>query len=290
MKEFLVNWFDFDIDNNSGIISKKHKTILDEIQMEFDKNEITAYHEEVIGKCLLKKIPMHRGYMGVRMIYGENEFSGNVKVINGLSAKAPYKTFQEEAMDVLDKRVPQPGDFAGIIAIPTGGGKTYIMAYWLLKNAIDKKKKVLWIAHRHELLEQALRTFTSNAYTKDANKADLMTARKNFTYRIISGNHGNCASTDNGDDLIIASKDSLNSGLTRKKEKVVAEGSTGLKFLIKEWLKDYNHELYLVVDEAHHATAASYRNIIDYLKQQNLTLKIIGLTATPSHLPHRNKH
>ena len=109
-----------------------------------------------------------------------------------------------------------------------------------------------------------------------------MTTRKEFTYRIISGNHGNCASLNSGDDLVIASKDSLNSGVSRIKERVVAEGSAGLNYLVKEWLKDYDQELFLVVDEAHHATAASYRNIIDYFKQKNIKLKIIGLTATPT--------
>ena len=281
LKEFLVDWFDLNIDNDSGIISKKNQVILDSIQHEFDINEITAYYQES-SKCPLKKIPMHGYSMGVRLIYGENEFSGTIKVVDGLSVKSPYKPFQEKAIIEMDKRIPGPNDFAGILAIPTGGGKTYTMAYWLLKNAIDKKKKVLWIAHRHELLEQALRTFTSNAYTKDGNNLDLITSRKDFTFRIISGNHGNCASINSNDDLIIASKDSLNSGVSRKKEKIIAEESAGLKYLVKEWLKDYNQELYLVIDEAHHATAASYRNIIDYLKQQNIKLKIIGLTATPT--------
>lgn len=282
LKMFLDKTFNLDINNASGIISKKHQAILDQIQEEFDKNEIIAYHAEVGGKCLLKKIPMHRGHMGVRLIYGENEFSGTIKVVNGLSIKSPYKPFQEEAIIEMDKRIPGPNDFAGILAIPTGGGKTYTMAYWLLKNAVDKKNKILWIAHRHELLEQALRTFISNAYTKDGNNLDLITLRKDFTFRIISGNHGNCASINSNDDLIIASKDSLNSGVSRKKEKIMAEESAGLKYLVKEWLKDYSQELYLVIDEAHHATATSYRNIIDYLKQQNIKLKIIGLTATPT--------
>jgi len=282
LKMFLDKNFNLDIDNASGIISKKHQTILDQIQEEFDKNEIVAYHEEVIGKCVLKKIPMHRGSMGVRLIYGENEFSGTVKVVKGNSVTAPYKPFQEEALEALDQHLQGPSDFACILSIPTGGGKTYTMAYWLLKNVINKKKKVLWIAHRHELLDQALRTFTANAYTKDGNNTDLVTVRTEFTYRIISGNHGNCASLNSGDDLVIASKDSLNNGVSRIKERVVAEGSAGLNYLVKEWLKDYDQELFLVVDEAHHATAASYRNIIDYLKQQKLKLKIIGLTATPT--------
>jgi superfamily II DNA or RNA helicase len=36
----------------------------------------------------------------------------------------------------------------------------------------------------------------------------------------------------------------------------------------------------LVIDEFHHATAASYRAVIDYFKA-NKDLKILGVTATP---------
>lgn len=36
----------------------------------------------------------------------------------------------------------------------------------------------------------------------------------------------------------------------------------------------------VIVDEAHHATAASYRKVIDYYRQ-NPSLRILGLTATP---------
>lgn len=39
----------------------------------------------------------------------------------------------------------------------------------------------------------------------------------------------------------------------------------------------------LIIDEAHHATAASYRRVIDYFKQ-NPKLKILGVTATPDRM------
>lgn len=37
----------------------------------------------------------------------------------------------------------------------------------------------------------------------------------------------------------------------------------------------------LVIDEAHHATAPSYKNVLDYAYQANPNLKILGVTATP---------
>lgn len=37
----------------------------------------------------------------------------------------------------------------------------------------------------------------------------------------------------------------------------------------------------LVIDEAHHATAPSYKNVIDYARKVNPELKVLGVTATP---------
>lgn len=37
----------------------------------------------------------------------------------------------------------------------------------------------------------------------------------------------------------------------------------------------------LVVDEAHHVTAPSYKNVIDYARKVNPELKVLGVTATP---------
>ena len=38
----------------------------------------------------------------------------------------------------------------------------------------------------------------------------------------------------------------------------------------------------LVIDEAHHAVAASYRRIIDHVKDANPDARIFGVTATPN--------
>ena len=67
--------------------------------------------------------------------------------------------------------------------LPTGGGKTLTATYWLLKNYTDKNKKILWIAHRHELLEQAKNSFEQLAYS------DILKNRISFNYRVISGLH-----------------------------------------------------------------------------------------------------
>ena len=90
-------------------------------------------------------------YAGQQTVQGE--YAGQVKVSTG---KVPRELYfhQNEAIKALEQKNNLP--FEGLLVLPTGGGKTLTAVHWLLRNFIDKKKKVLWIAHRHELLDQAL--------------------------------------------------------------------------------------------------------------------------------------
>ncbi len=90
----------------------------------------------------------------------------NAQTITPALGKNPRQLYehQEEAirkLDAMDKR----GSFRTLLVLPTGGGKTLTAAYWLLRNAVDQNKKILWLAHRHLLLEQAAEAFARNAYT-----------------------------------------------------------------------------------------------------------------------------
>lgn len=176
----------------------------------------------------------------------------------GLNPRRPYD-HQQAAMRALDAMNKLPS-FSTMVVLPTGGGKTFTASNWLLKNAINKRRKVLWIAHRHMLLDQAAESFRSYAY------ADLTPDIGQFSYRIVSGqpSHGSVADINRGDDLVIASKDSLRS----RPDKLEA------------WLTG-EKEMFLVVDEAHHATAKTYRMLIELLKSYVPNVKIVGLTATP---------
>lgn len=164
---------------------------------------------------------------------------------------------QLEALDVL-KKMDQHPSFKSILVIPTGGGKTLTTCRWLLNGALNKRKKVLWLAHRQLLLEQAVKAFELNAY------ADVMTERLEFSYRVISGVHQSATMIKPTDDLLIVSKDSLVKNIKQ----------------LNRWLKQ-EKELYVVVDEAHHASAPTYEKILNYLKQKVPNLKLLGLTATP---------
>lgn len=182
----------------------------------------------------------------------------NAQTITPALGKNPRQLYehQEEAirkLDAMDKR----GSFRTLLVLPTGGGKTLTAAYWLLRNAVDQNKKILWLAHRHLLLEQAAEAFARNAYT------DTMVNRTVFNYRIISGMHDKPVHIQKTDRILIASKDSMIRSLDK----------------LKNWLN--GEEIYLVIDEAHHAVAKSYKKIIQYVAGHTKSMKLLGLTATP---------
>ena len=182
----------------------------------------------------------------------------NAQTITPALGKNPRQLYehQEEAirkLDAMDKR----GSFRTLLVLPTGGGKTLTAAYWLLRNAVDQNKKILWLAHRHLLLEQAAEAFARNAYT------DTMVNRTVFNYRIISGTHDKPVHIQKTDRILIASKDSMIRSLDK----------------LKNWLN--GEEIYLVIDEAHHAVAKSYKKIIQYVADHTKSMKLLGLTATP---------
>lgn len=190
--------------------------------------------------------------------YVEVKSFGDVFPKKGTNTRIPYE-HQKKAMNALDM-MNQESSYSTLVVLPTGGGKTYTASMWLLKNAIDKKKKILWIAHRQMLLDQAAESFQKFAY------AEVVPHISSFCFRIISGasSHDRTSDICSSDNLLIVSKDSIGRNLGR----------------LDQWLKGEN-ELYLIVDEAHHSTAKTYRKVIDYVNAKIPNLKLIGLTATP---------
>lgn len=190
--------------------------------------------------------------------YIEVKSFGDVFPKKGINVRTPYE-HQKEAMRCLD-RINQEPSYSTLVVLPTGGGKTYTASMWLLKNAIDKKKKILWLAHRQMLLDQAAESFQKFAYT------EVIPHISSFCFRIISGasSHDRTSDIRPEDNLLIVSKDSIGRNIDR----------------LEKWIKG-EKELYFIVDEAHHSTAKTYRKIIDSVKAKVPNLKLIGLTATP---------
>ena len=103
--------------------------------------------------------------------------------------------------------------------------------------------RLLFVVHREEILKQSLRTFRS--VLGDANFGELWV--------------GNYRPEDSMDHLFVS----------------VATLNSNLDLFRQQGLDFYD---YIVVDEAHHAAASSYRVIVDEFRPRLL----LGLTATPS--------
>lgn len=190
--------------------------------------------------------------------YIEVKSYGKVTAKQGKNPRSPYK-HQTDAMANLNV-IDQENSFSTLVVLPTGGGKTYTASTWLLKHAIDKKKKIIWIAHRQMLLDQAAESFQRFAY------AEALPHINEFTYRIVSGsnNHDRSIDISPRDNILILSKDSIGRNLS----------------VLDKWLEG-EREVYFVIDEAHHATAKTYRKIIKYVEERVPNVKLLGLTATP---------
>ncbi|MFC2316536.1 MAG: DEAD/DEAH box helicase, partial [Selenomonas massiliensis] len=193
--------------------------------------------------------------------YIEFPAAGEVRPIPGRNTRHPYH-HQLDAIRALDRMDEENASYSTLVVLPTGGGKTYTASTWLLRHALDKRKKILWLAHRQTLLDQAAESFQKFAYAAEIPHIS------SFHYRIVSGssNHDKTINIDPKDDLLIISKDSIGreSNLAR----------------LAPWLAGED-EIFLVVDEAHHSTAKTYRRVIDFVKEKVEHVKLIGLTATP---------
>lgn len=147
---------------------------------------------------------------------------------------------------------------AGLVVLPTGGGKTLVAASWLLRHVIAKGGRVLWLAHRQSLLRQAFGTFQrlGNLAQPDKKTLDLIAVSSEFLrWSAVSPEH----------DAIFASVQSS-----------VLEANRGF---VKELLASAGDRAFVVVDEAHHAVAPRTLELLTEMKAAGV--RLLGLTATP---------
>lgn len=167
---------------------------------------------------------------------------------------------QFEAQQKLDG-INRKDSFGCLIVFPTGGGKTLTLSHWLMRNAVNKGYKVIWIAHRQMLLEQAYSAFKKCAFS------DLLNQKESFTAKIISGKSHSVKDVRQNDDVLFVSANCINN-------------PTKIQFL-DPWLSLYDKPLFCIIDEAHHSAARTYQVIHRYFTSACKQLKLIGITATP---------
>jgi superfamily II DNA or RNA helicase len=147
------------------------------------------------------------------------------------------------------------GVFEGMLVMPTGSGKTFTAVRWLAQKVLPRGHRVLWLAHRHELLEQ-----TATEFYRAARHIGGV---EKLRVRIVSSKHCAASTIDPSDHVVLA---------------MVGSMARGREF-IDPLLRD--PKTFVVVDEAHHAAARTYRNLLE-VQRQARRRALLGLTATPT--------
>jgi len=174
-----------------------------------------------------------RSYL-VRALKAEKYFDTNNPALYTLDIQ-PY-SYQKEILDRLDAERKVRGHMRNLVVAATGTGKTVISAFdykRFLKENAGKPCRLLFIAHREEILKQSMYTF--RAVLKDANFGDMFVGN----YRPDSL------------DALFMSIQSFNSQ----------------NFTEKTTADFYD---YIVVDEFHHAAAPTYQRLLEYYQPQIL--------------------
>ncbi len=149
---------------------------------------------------------------------------------------------QIEALYALENS-RNDGATKGLVHAATGIGKTYLAAFDSIKY-----KRVLFVAHREEILKQAAQSFVNVRHSDD--------------YGFF-----NDKNKDTNKSLIFASVFTLGKS----------------EYLNTDYF-DPTYFDYIVVDEFHHAITNQYQNIVNYFKPKFL----LGLTATPERMDGRS--
>lgn len=159
----------------------------------------------------------------------------------------PYP-YQNEILEKLEVERTVHNRYRNLLVAATGTGKTVISAFdYKNFRTNNKSSKLLFVAHRKEILQQARATF--QGVLKDNNFGDLC----------VDGIE------PNSNEYLFISVQTLKNRLTNL-----------------HLSPDYYD--FIILDEAHHGSASSYRPFLNYFKPKIL----LGLTATPERMDNEN--
>ena len=147
----------------------------------------------------------------------------------------PY-SYQQEILDRLEAERKVRGFTRNLVVAATGTGKTVISALdyrYFRKQNSGKRCRLLFVAHREEILRQSLYTF--RAVLKDANFGEMFVGNQR---------------PESIDDLFISIQTFNSQGFTEKTDPEFYD--------------------YIVVDEFHHAAAPTYQKLLSYYRPKIL--------------------
>lgn len=154
------------------------------------------------------------------------------------------RPYQQDAIDGICQALRECD--STLLCLPTGCGKTVVFA----SAAKLAKKRVMVIAHRDELIQQG----ASKIHAVTGERPNIEKAEQYSNERTMFPSK-----------CVVASVQTLNARM--------GDGRRVDRF-------DPDDFSLLIIDEAHHAVASSYRNVISHF-QSNSGCKLLGVTATP---------
>jgi superfamily II DNA or RNA helicase len=163
---------------------------------------------------------------------------------------------QRAAWDALSRHF-DGGGRAGLLVIPTGGGKTFVTAHWLLEHHVRAGGRVLWLAHRRNLLVQAMDEFEQ--------LRNVAHPRPRLGLLRISSKDSSWSRVDGHCDVVFSSL-----------QTAIRSENRGF---IEHFMSESEGGVVVVVDEAHHAAAPAYARLVRWMRERGA--RLVGLTATP---------
>jgi superfamily II DNA or RNA helicase/HKD family nuclease len=196
---------------------------LEEFMSIFHHEQTVEINPETIKEYRRNYVDYHRTYPEVWL---EEEPDSTLSLDESIQTEitvTPHEV-QREALEALMATMEEGYDRA-MVVMATGLGKTYMSAFFAARM---KFRKVLFIAHREEILRQAERTFRS-----------VNGAWKTGFY--------NGSRKDRNAEVLFASINTLSMG---------------------HHLSSFQPDEFelIIVDEFHHAVAKSYRRVIDHFR------------------------
>lgn len=160
------------------------------------------------------------------------DFSGTENNPSKLIPNSMQQKFIENLRLIVDS-----GENKALLISATGTGKTYASAFAARELGF---KKILFLAHRKEILNQAKNTY-----------------EKVFDHQLSTG-------------LLTGNNKSFDSDILFATVQTITQSPIINQFSENQW------DL-IIIDEAHHSTAASYKKILEYFNPKLW----LGMTATP---------